>query len=134
MNRPNHHRPTKTRAAIDRFLHDLFYQLYDGPRRNLTAILQHHRLHYDIIQDLRELGALESVGTSRGQKHRWVGPYPDADLGDRVEQLRTKRRLERQQREKLAEIEEQQTVNDLLDLRNQIDQKLRELNTQPRLF
>jgi len=134
MKPENQPRPTKTRAAIDRFLHDLYYQLYDGPRRNVTAILEHHRLDFSIIQDLRTLHVLESVGTKRGQKHRWVGTYPSPALGDAIEKLREERRRERQQREQQELISEEQAVDELLDLRNQIDRKLAELGRQSRLF
>lgn len=129
-----HPRPTKTRAAIDRFLYDLYYQLYDGPRRNVTAILEHHHLDFSIIQDLRQLGALESVGTKRGQKHRWVGPYPTAQLGDDIEALREERRLKRRAQEQREQVSQDSHVDQLLDLRNRIDRKLAELGGQSRLF
>lgn len=130
----NQKRPTKTRAAIDRFLFDLFYQLYDGPRRNVTAILEHHRLDFSIIQDLRQLRVLESVGTSKGQKHRWVGAYPSPELSDQIELLREQRRLERLKREQQTDKSETDQVDELLDLRNQIDKALQKLGGQNRLF
>lgn len=134
MSNQKHKRPTKTRAAIDRFLYDLYYQLYDGPRRKVTEILKRHRLHYAIIEDLRKLGAIESTGTGKGQRHRWVGPYPSIELGDKIELLREERRLERIQREKQDQQDESTQVDQLLDLRNQIDRVLQQLGGQSRLF
>lgn len=132
--RNQHHRPTKTRAAIDRFLHDLYYQLYHGARPNISAILEHHHLSFSIIQDLRQLGVLESVGTSRGQKHRWVGPYPCQKLGDQVERIRRERHEQRQQQQHQENLTKEEKMDQLLDQRNRIDRELRHLGGQSRLF
>lgn len=125
---------TKTRAAIDRCLFDLYYWLYDEPRENITGRLKMHNIDFTIVDDLRTLGMLDSEGYGKGQTHHWIGAYPTPALGDAIEKLREKRRLERQQREQEGLIDEEQAVDQLLDLRNQIDRKLAELGRQSRLF
>jgi len=132
----SHHqpRPTKTRAAIDRCLYDLYYHLYDGPRRQLNHLMKHHSLAWSIIEDLRTLHMIESVGTGKGQKHRWVGPYPNLHLGNAIEKLREERNERNKKPTLEQEAEQERQIDELLDLRNKIDAKLRNLGGQSRLF
>lgn len=144
------HRPTKTRAKIDRCLLDLYFWLtypsrserrrerqdgYDHEQQ-LSRFMEQHQLGWSIIEDLRTLRVIDSVGKGRGQKTRWVGDYPTPELSDSVEHLREQRndRLKRDLRE--DQQKQQQQLDDLLDQRNRIDQQLRRLNLNPqsRLF
>jgi hypothetical protein len=157
-----HPHRTKTRAAIDRCVFDVYYELVDRDHVALSEIMERHRLGWHIVKDLRELGYVVSTGRGRGQTHSWVGAPPTVDTGDAIEKLRAKRQrdLRKRQEERARQTEErlralvrpcptpeqltptaaltseqrQRAIDRLLEERSKIDAQLSDLSGQTRLF
>ena len=126
---------TKTRASIDRFVFDLYYQLYDGPKQAiLNKTLEYHSIDDTIIKDLRTLGYIESAGNKRGQITAWIGPYPDETTSEAIEKLRKKRVADRKKVKVVTKEQMVLEVDKALDARNVIDRWLDSINAKWRLF
>lgn len=150
-----HPHRTKTRAAIDRCVFDIYYELVDRDHVVLSEIMDRHKLGWPIVKDLRELGYIVSTGKGRGQTHCWTGAPPTDLTGDQIEKLRArrqrdlrKRQLERQRQDKQetkAETTpppavklpenpfEEYSTDQLLDFRSLVDKAIK-IKNQPRLF
>ena len=126
---------TKTRASIDSFVFDLYYQLYDGPQKGiLTKTLKYHSIDDTIIKDLRTLGYIESEGNRRGQITAWIGPYPDETTSAAIQHLRKKRIAARKKVKVVTKEQMVLEVDKALDARNVIDRFLDSINAKWRLF
>lgn len=144
---------TLTRARLDHAVYALYLKLHDGKARPMAAtkFIRQAGLGTELLEDLRQLGRLTSTGTGRGQKHAWTGAPPTAELVDQVEHLRelrahvkAERKRQRQEKQVVASLPivvenpaptslEEMTTDQLLDVRNKVDQQLK-LKNQPRLF